>query len=119
MEFIINHTNCEIVRIGDNSHYRKMEDIMKDLVDTYDYWSVDDDVSLIIYDELTDQEMSYVVELITNHGYDISQNDSAFFLFEDQHAMAEQYEIWVKEQEDAAADDCWNGWDTPYTTCDV
>lgn len=94
---------------------------MDELVDVYEYWSVYDDVSLFNYEAAGDDEFAYIVDLITKQNYHISSNDAAYFLFDDQHAMAEQYDAWVKEQEaeSSSYENGWNGWDTIGATCDV
>ena len=121
MEFIINHTYAEIRRTDDNSHNRKFADVMADMVEKYEYWSEEDDVSLFLYETSDDAEFAGIVDLITKYNYRISKIDRALFLFEDAHEAFEQYDEWLKTQDDDAvicvAD--WNGWDEPGATCDV
>lgn len=122
MEFVINYTYREIRRTEDNAHLKSMDEVMDAMIDMYEYWSHDDDVSLFVYETASDDEFSYVTDLITKYEYRISKIDSAFFLFEDDQAeMSAQYDIWIKTQEGCAPkyDDCWNGWDEPWATCDI
>jgi hypothetical protein len=121
MEFIINHTYAEIRRVDENSHKRKFDDVMEDMVGKYEYWSVYDDASLFIYETSDDTEFAGVVDLITKYDYRISKNDRALFLFDDEHETFEQYNEWLKSQDDdvviSVSD--WTGWDEPGATCDV
>lgn len=120
MDFVINHTYREIRRVDQDLNTKRVGEIMESMVKTYEYWALDDDISLFVHETANDDEFAYVVDLIATYEYRISDMDSVFFLGEDQTETSDAYDAWLKTQDEYDfKSDSWNGWDEPYVTCDI